>query len=72
MTNYLIEMVLGNKANISLSYRNIINQNYRWLMCVPRFYVNCVTLEEFGYALVVNGPTTFMTSPRAFGIADLM
>ena len=35
MTTYLIEMVLENKANISLSYRNIINQNYRWLNVCP-------------------------------------
>ena len=35
MTTYLIEMVLENKANISLSYRNIINQNYRWFNVCP-------------------------------------
>ena len=49
-------------------------------MCVPWFCVNCVTLKEFGYALVVNGPTTFilretyraaLTSPRAYGITTV-
>ena len=35
MTTYLIQMVLENKANISLSYRNIINQNYKWFNMCP-------------------------------------
>ena len=35
MTTYLTEMALENKTNISLSCRNIMNQNYRWFNVCP-------------------------------------